>query len=123
MDYVVALDAGNKVTGPYRTNVEGIPHAFLVDKAGVIQYSGHPMDPNFEAALKKYCVGTAKKDDKKDEKQAKATIDISKMGKDELSALKPKELHEILDAHNIDSRGCLEKSELVNLILEKCKQE
>ena len=29
----------------------GIPHAFVVDKAGTITYSGHPADPKFEQAL------------------------------------------------------------------------
>ncbi len=33
--------------------VSGIPHAFVVDRDGIVQFSGHPMDPNFEAAVKK----------------------------------------------------------------------
>ncbi len=31
--------------------VSGIPHAFVVDRGGIVQYSGHPMDPQFEAAV------------------------------------------------------------------------
>ena len=33
--------------------VSGIPHAFVVDGSGVVQYSGHPMDPTFEAAVQR----------------------------------------------------------------------
>lgn len=33
--------------------VSGIPHSFIVDRVGKIQYSGHPMDPNFEHILEK----------------------------------------------------------------------
>ena len=31
--------------------VSGIPHAFIVDSGGTVQFSGHPMDPGFEAAV------------------------------------------------------------------------
>ena len=33
--------------------VSGIPHAFVVDSSGTVQFSGHPMDPGFEAAVQK----------------------------------------------------------------------
>lgn len=33
--------------------VSGIPHAFVVDAGGTVQFSGHPMDPGFEAAVQK----------------------------------------------------------------------
>ena len=33
--------------------VSGIPHAFVLDRDGIVQFSGHPMDPNFETAIKK----------------------------------------------------------------------
>lgn len=33
--------------------VSGVPHAFVVDRDGIVQFSGHPMDPAFEAAIKK----------------------------------------------------------------------
>lgn len=33
--------------------VSVIPHSFIVDRGGKIQYSGHPMDPKFEHILEK----------------------------------------------------------------------
>jgi len=33
--------------------VSGIPHAFVVDADGRVQFSGHPMYPGFEAAVQK----------------------------------------------------------------------
>ena len=33
--------------------VVGIPHAFIVDSSGMVHFSGHPMDPGFEAAVQK----------------------------------------------------------------------
>ncbi len=38
--------------------VSGIPHAFVVDRDGVVRFGGHPMDPGFEAAIKKVCSHT-----------------------------------------------------------------
>lgn len=36
--------------------VSGIPHSFVVDSEGVIQFSGHPGNPSFAAAVRKVCV-------------------------------------------------------------------
>ena len=36
--------------------VSGIPHAFVVDSEGVVQYHGHPASPEFERAVQKVCV-------------------------------------------------------------------
>lgn len=33
--------------------VSGIPHSFVVDREGLIQFSGHPADPAFVAAIRK----------------------------------------------------------------------
>ncbi|BDA46662.1 probable thiol-disulfide oxidoreductase ResA [Coccomyxa sp. Obi] len=55
MEYTVAVDpqgvAGQQLMATAK--VSGIPHAFVVDRDGIVQFSGHPMDPNFEAAVKK----------------------------------------------------------------------
>jgi len=53
MDYLVA--AGSKSRTKY--NVNGIPHAFIVDPDGVIRWSGHPMaglDEELEKAVETY---------------------------------------------------------------------
>jgi len=49
MNYLVAMDAGMGDKLPMR----GIPHAFVVDQTGLISWAGHPMDPQFEPAVKK----------------------------------------------------------------------
>jgi thiol-disulfide isomerase/thioredoxin len=45
MDYVVAQDDGRKTSDLYMKafNQRGIPHAFVVDKKGLIVWHGHPM--------------------------------------------------------------------------------
>ncbi len=45
MDYTVAIDRDNKTSEGYMKafGVNGIPHAFIVDKEGRIAWQGHPM--------------------------------------------------------------------------------
>jgi len=45
MDYTVAIDGGKTSEGYMQAyGINGIPHAFIVDKAGKIAWEGHPMD-------------------------------------------------------------------------------
>ena len=46
MDFTVAIDKDGKTSAAYMGafGVGGIPHAFIVDKAGDIVWHGHPMD-------------------------------------------------------------------------------
>jgi len=46
MEYTVAVDKNDKTSAAYMGTfgVGGIPHAFVVDKAGAIVWHGHPMD-------------------------------------------------------------------------------
>ncbi|MBL1218758.1 MAG: hypothetical protein D8M59_14845 [Planctomycetes bacterium] len=50
MDYIVASGGGqaNKDFG-----IRGIPHAFVVDAKGIVQWDGHPQDSGFEKAIEK----------------------------------------------------------------------
>lgn len=45
MDYVVAIDDKNQTSTGYMRefNINGIPHAFIVDKEGRVIWQGHPM--------------------------------------------------------------------------------
>jgi thiol-disulfide isomerase/thioredoxin len=54
MAYRVAVDKENKTTQGYmqKYRIPGIPHAFIVDRAGKIAWHGHPMD-GLEAAIEK----------------------------------------------------------------------
>lgn len=46
MDYRVAVDRNSKTSEAYMTafGVNGIPHAFVIDREGRIAWHGHPMD-------------------------------------------------------------------------------
>ena len=46
MDYTVAIDQDFKTSEGYMEayGIEGIPHAFIVDKMGRVAWGGHPMD-------------------------------------------------------------------------------
>ena len=59
MEYVVAIDPARKTHEGYMKafGVGGIPHAFLVDKAGVIAWHGHPM-AGLEKAIEEMLAGT-----------------------------------------------------------------
>jgi len=44
MNYLVGVDPKNTTGDTNMDTVEGIPHAFIVNKEGVIVWDGHPMD-------------------------------------------------------------------------------
>lgn len=101
--------------GPF--NVQGIPHAFVVDPQGVIQYSGHPAAPDFEQTI----VRSLNQIGQEDVRQKPATIPIKvTQSKEELSRAPVKELKAILDSHHVSYADLHEKPELVQRILEKC---
>jgi thiol-disulfide isomerase/thioredoxin len=53
MDYAVGIDAKGALL--QQLGIEGIPHAFLIDKAGNVVWQGHPMelaDAEIEKVLK-----------------------------------------------------------------------
>lgn len=58
MDYVVALDKDDQTFNGYMKmfGIDGIPHAFIVDKAGRMVWQGHPMD-GLEEALGQVIAG------------------------------------------------------------------
>ncbi|HNR31117.1 MAG TPA: redoxin family protein [Candidatus Hydrogenedentes bacterium] len=60
MDYRVAVDAEGKMTKGYMEayGIEGIPHAFLVNREGRVVFHAHPMEPKFEEALKAVLEGS-----------------------------------------------------------------
>ncbi|KAH0572947.1 putative FixW protein [Spironucleus salmonicida] len=53
-EYNLAVDPSGQVQTFMESNgVQGIPHAFVFDKAGTLIYSGHPGGPECEEALAK----------------------------------------------------------------------
>jgi len=58
MDYTVAVDKDRKTSADYMGafGINGIPHAFIVDKEGRLIWHGHPMD-NLEETLEEVIAG------------------------------------------------------------------
>jgi len=101
MDYVVALDDGDKTSDGYMKafGIDGIPHAFVVDKAGKIVWNGHPMD-DLEKVLQevvegKFDISKAVKRDA-GRKQLEELIELISKGEDDKAAELAKKL-EALD--------------------------
>ncbi|MBI3118830.1 MAG: redoxin domain-containing protein [Candidatus Hydrogenedentes bacterium] len=59
MSYRVAIDQEQKTTRAYMQafKIQGIPHAFIIDKEGKVAYKAHPMESDFEEALKQIVAG------------------------------------------------------------------
>lgn len=108
MDYVVACDsAGVSARYMQHYGLNGIPSAIIVNKEGKMVWGGHPMDPQFEAALKKACAeGGAPAVNLRNETEAS------------LTARSVKELKQMAADNRIDLSGCIEKSEMVAKLLK-----
>jgi len=144
MSYRVAADEDYTLTRDYHVNfkVQGIPHAFLIDKSGKIRYSGHPADPRFESTLSKLlnepatagaAAGGKDEDtnnnkksaaaDKEKEgtaKAASAAVDVKGMSREQIGKLSVKELKQVLAKASIDYSDCVEKVDLVDKVLQSC---
>jgi thiol-disulfide isomerase/thioredoxin len=57
MPYHVGADDDNATSEAWMEGVQGIPHAFLVDKTNTVVWSGHPMEPTLEKSLKDVLAG------------------------------------------------------------------
>ncbi len=90
MDYAVAIDGGKTSEGYMEAfNINGIPHAFVVDKDGRIVWQGHPMaglDSTLEKVVNgKYDLAAAKAENAKQaaaqEKEMAAQKKLQKLAK------------------------------------------
>jgi thiol-disulfide isomerase/thioredoxin len=70
--YHVACDDDNKTNGSYMEGVDGIPHAFIVDKNGIVAWQGNPLSDGIDAAVEQIVSG------KFDVAKAKAVADLKK---------------------------------------------
>ena len=115
MAYCVASDDEMETTSAWTKDIEYIPHAFLVDRSGVVVWQGAPVPPDVEAMDKaieqvlagKYDIEAAKRaalTAKKFEELAMAVYPAYVAGDrdklfellDQMIALKPLELHPYL---------------------------
>ena len=76
MDYSVAIDSG-KTTQAYlaAAGADGIPHAFVVDKSGMIVWQGSPLDPALDTVLGDLVGGKFDLDSVKREQQVMKRFD------------------------------------------------
>jgi thiol-disulfide isomerase/thioredoxin len=83
MDYTVAIDGGKTSEGYMQAyGINGIPHAFIVDKEGKIAWEGHPMaglDKVLDEIIAgKYDMNKAKEEAKKEATTAKRMPEVQK---------------------------------------------
>ncbi|KNC50195.1 uncharacterized protein AMSG_06340 [Thecamonas trahens ATCC 50062] len=112
MSYTVASDSDREVEAAQAgLGMRGIPFATVIDAAGNVVYTGHPMEPAFESALAEQA-NTAR------QAAVKAARVDAVRGKsaDELASCSVKELKGALAALGADYSSCIEKRELVDLL-------
>ena len=74
MNYVVGIDNRRRTSRAWMkaAGLEGIPSAFIVDREGIIQWIGNPLDEEFETILGKVMLGRYDVKKMKEVKESKA---------------------------------------------------
>jgi len=111
MDYRVGIEDGSLST---MFRVQGIPHAVVIDTSSKVKWSGHPMEPGFEAALRQ-CAKELEKG-----KEDTSRIDVKGKDREYISALSVKDLKQILTQHGLSYEGLPEKTDLIDKIMHSC---
>ncbi len=110
MPYFVAADDENAATDAWMEDIEGIPHAFVVNREGIVVWQGNPLDTakldsTIEQVLAgKFDIEAAKKEAAIDKQYQKLMADLQAAFiarkedaifklLDEMISLKPAELH------------------------------
>ena len=106
MDYHVACDSNGSAQIGYmqKYGARGIPHAFVVNKAGEITWQGHPMDGGFAQAVASVAAEASQPD-------------LSSLSREDLLAKPVKTLRTIMFQNGLSWNDCVEKSDLVDKIL------
>lgn len=98
MPYHVGADDDNATSEAWMEGVQGIPHAFLVDKTNTVVWSGHPMEPLLEKSLRDVLAG---KFDVKKAKEAQATAkkyeELMAQAREAADKEEPEKLFKLLD--------------------------
>jgi len=107
MEYRVVLDNSRQAFSSYmgKWDVNGIPHAFIVNKGGSMVWHGHPAEPEME--------------DKIREAIDEVIVNLGSMGDEAFMAMSIKELKTLMTKNGISFKGLLEKSEFVAMIRSK----
>lgn len=83
MPYSVGIDDELGTNNKWMEGIDGIPHAFIVSKAGEVVWTGHPMDPAFDSALEQALAG------KLDAASAKKMAETDKKFNEVMMQLRP----------------------------------
>eukprot|EP00055_Hartaetosiga_balthica_P018635 m.134990 g.134990 ORF g.134990 m.134990 type:complete len:208 (+) comp9796_c0_seq1:495-1118(+) len=121
MSYNVAVDGAGDVQKKLMQpgGARGIPTAFIVDKDGVIQYQGHPADPNFEHTIERLLQQPAKSQEPK--KEDAPTIEPLEHDEEVLKSASVKQLKQEMQRLGLSTQGLLEKHEFVKAIMDNKK--
>lgn len=101
-----------------RAGARGIPHAFIVNASNTIVFSGHPMEPGFESALR---TAAAEASDRVTAK-AQEPLPLVTDSLEELLGRPVKELKQILTDRGLSTADCVEKADLAKKIVEMCSK-
>ena len=112
ISYRLASDYGAESLAEFESKfkAKGIPHAYVIDHTGIIIYSGHPLEQNFEKAIA-YVIQEYKK------ANLPPPFNVNEHTKDSLTSLSIKELKTALTSLKIDFANFIEKSEFVDALL------
>ncbi|GIM11718.1 hypothetical protein Vretimale_15151, partial [Volvox reticuliferus] len=120
MDYTVAMDTGGEVEEGLimKAGARGIPHAFVIDADNNITFSGHPMDPMFESALR--TAAAAASDRGAGGPTGRQALPLVTASLDELLVMPVKALKLILTERGLPTSDCVEKADLAKKIAATC---
>lgn len=103
-----------------RSEAAGIPHAFVVDASNHVTFSGHPMDPGFEAAVSKAAAAAGAGQHPAAPAEKQPLPRISESYEQLMAAHSAKELKAMLTERGIDVTDCFEKGDLAKKIVATC---
>ncbi|QDV92260.1 Thiol-disulfide oxidoreductase ResA [Phycisphaerae bacterium RAS2] len=83
MPYSVGIDDEQGTNSKWMEGIDGIPHAFIVNKGGEVVWTGHPLDPAFDSALDQALAG------KLDAASAKKMVETDKKYNEVMMQLRP----------------------------------
>ncbi|KAG2497184.1 hypothetical protein HYH03_004773 [Edaphochlamys debaryana] len=118
MDYTVAIDSSGEVQEGLMmpAQARGIPHAFVIDSTNTITYSGHPMEPGFETALRTAAAAASDRA----APDSREPLPLITASLDELLGMPVKALKEMLTERGLSTADCVEKSDLAKKIVAQC---
>jgi hypothetical protein len=118
MNYTVA--AGDLHEYSRLFNVQGIPHAFLIDHNLNVRWNGHPLTPDMENKID-VLLNELKQYKAKKNEIPMQTIAMKQLTPEHLSNYSISDLINIMKANHLDPSQYLEKSEMIKALIESNK--